>query len=511
MGDQPEQQRYGRLARLSVFWAFVREGTNSLLTLPTSIILARLLSPSEFGVAAIAYFFLHLSGRLTQLGFNASLIRMKEVRGEHTSTVFVTNLVLALLAWAGLIALAPWLAAFVRSEQAGQIIPVAGLTFVLSAFGVVPGTLLSRQMRYREHATSEWVGTATNSVVAILLAWAGYSFWSIVYGHLANDFARAAAKLYFARWQPRLSFSSTAFRELLSFGAGMYVKNLLEYTASNIDNLIIGRLLGMSSLGLYDKAYGLMARVVARLNLAGPAASFRIFSLIHEDHERLRRGYRKVVLAVTLLGYPAFTILIMAAPELILALFGSRWAGSVLPFQILCGSGMLRLLNTYASTATQAKGRIWSEVWRQFLSTALLAASVAAFSRWGVAGAATGVLLATCVSTLLLQEMVRRLTRLQWRDLIAPQLPGIICSVVLAVVMGSARYLLVTWWGGSPALVIVAVIAMIGAGCYVAFVLFCGFKDVHALVYETLGDISPLTARRLRASISGQPLTARVE
>ena len=238
--------------------------------MPTSIILARLLSPTEFGIAAIAYFFMALSARLTQFGLNASLVRVKELRPDHASTVFLVNLVLAAAAWERTFEHQLLrVAAFVQSEPAGRIIPVAALTFLISAFGTVPGALLSRDVgRYRDRATCEWLGTLANSVVAIVLAWSGFSFWSIVYGHLANDLARASARLYFARWRPSIRFSFAAFRELFSFGAGMYAKNLLDYTAQNIDNLIIGRLLGMASLGFYNKAYSLVSRILDA-NLCG--------------------------------------------------------------------------------------------------------------------------------------------------------------------------------------------------------------------------------------------------
>jgi len=483
---------------MSLLWAFLREATNSLIVFPMSMVLARLLSPGEFGIAAISYVFLALGARLTQFGLNVSLIRLKHVRPEHASTVFVVSLALGATAWGTLTALAPWIGAFVRSEEASRIIPIGGLTFLISAVGVVPNTLLSRDMRYRELAWCEWIGTITNAVVAMLLAWNGFSFWSIVYGLLAAEGAQALAKLHFSRWRPSMRFSLAALRELFSFGAGVYVRNLLEYAAQNIDNLLVGRLLGVDALGVYDKAYSLVSRMIARINLAGPSTSFRIFALIHEDRERFRRAYRKVVLAVTLVGYPILTALILVAPELIEVLFGRRWMPTVLPFRILCGAGMLRLLNTYASTATQAKGMIWSEVGRLAISTTLLAASVAALCRWGVGGAAAGVLGATVVTTVLMQHLTRRLAELRWRDLVGPQVPGVVCSMGLAMVVSLTRLLLERWWASPLPVTTLLVSTAAAATYYVAFVLFSGFAEVREVVLETLDDLAPFMARKIR-------------
>jgi O-antigen/teichoic acid export membrane protein len=499
----PERQGYGKLARLDLFWSLLREGASSLLVLPTSMILARLLSPSEFGTAAVAYFFLALGSRLGQVGLNTSIVRLKDVRPEHTSTALLVNVLIGAGVWTGLTLSAPFLGALMRNHQVADLIPVAALTFLISSVGTVPGALLSRDLhRYRARAACDWMGTLTHSIVAILLAWKGMGVWSIIFGHLASDVARVTARLWLASWRPSLRFSPSAFRELFSFGAGMYAKNLLEYIANNIDSLIVGRLLGMTSLGFYDRAFTLTSRMVVRINLAGPSASFRIFAIIHEEYDRFRRAFKRVVLAVSMVGYPLFTGLIVLAPELIQVLFGARWAPSVAPFQILCAAGMLRLLNTYASTATQAKGMIWSEVGRQMLSTIVLAVSVVFLSRWGIAGAALGVLLATALRTVLMQRLIQRLAGLQWRDLLMPQLPAAICAFGLVLVLSVTKVVLGRYLGNPASWISLPIACAIGTLYYVAFLLFSGFREVRDLVCETLDDVAPFAARPVRALTS---------
>ena len=290
MTELSKERSFGRFAKTGAVWGFVKEGTNSLILLPTTVIMARLLTPAEFGIAAVAYFFLALSSRLTQFGFNAALMRTKELREEHTSSVFVVNLALGALAWGILTALAPVIATFVRNDRVEDVIPVAALTFIISAFGTVPGTLLTRDLRFREVTISDWLGTISNSAVAILLAWNGFGFWSIVYGHLANDVVYAVARLFFARWRPHLRFSNTAIRELFSFGAGVYAKSLLDYLVQNVDNLIVGRLLGVSALGFYDKAFNLVTRMVGRINLSGPEYLFQNLRLDTRGRRALSSG-----------------------------------------------------------------------------------------------------------------------------------------------------------------------------------------------------------------------------
>ena len=492
-----KRKSYGKIAKVGVVWGFIREAGTSMIILPTSMILARLLTPEEAGIAAAAAFFMQLCARLTQFGFGASLVRSRTVTPQHLSSVFTVNLAIGFLAWGALTLFAPAAGAFLRSTDAGALLPTAALAFLIMPFGTVPTAIMSREMRHVQGATSEWVGVVMESVVAVLLAGFGFSFWSLVYARLAADSSRAVCRLIMTRWFPRIGFSLSAMREMFSFGAGMYSKHLLDFSAQNIDNLVVGRMLGMTALGFYDKAFTTMHKLTRKLNLAGPAVSFRIFAMIHDEPERFRRAYRKVILSATLVGYSLVTGMIVTAPQLIEVLFGPKWLPAVAPFQVLCAAAYLRLLNTYASTATQAKGQIWSEVKRQGLFTVLLLLSVAFFSRWGITGAAFGVLLSTILMTVMLQILVHRLTKLSWWDLCSPQIPGTVCAAGLAALLGLVLAGARAFAPATPAIVLLLLSMAAGTLYYVAFLKLCPFPEVRSIVRETAIDLAPGIAKRL--------------
>lgn len=490
-------RHYGKLAKVGLVWGVVRQAGSSALLLPTSMALARLLTPAEAGVAAAAYFFMQLGARLTQFGFGVALVRVKELRPDHTSSVFVLNLTMGLLACLTLSLAAPAVGRFFDSPEAGRLLPVASLGYLVMAFGTVPTALLSRDMRYRDSTTSEWLGTVTDAAVSVGLAWLGFSYWSIVYGHLAGDSARGLSRAVAARWLPSLRVSRSAMREMFSFGSGIYARNVLEYCAQNLDNLIVGRLLGVTALGFYDKAFSTMSRLMSRINLAGPSVSFRVFALIHEDRERFRRGYRKVILTVTLVGYPILSGLIVAGPEVIEVLFGPRWLPAVEPFQVLCGAGMFRLLNTYASSATQAKGQIWSEVRRQVLFVAVLILAVGVGTTWGIVGAAWGVFGATVVMSGLLHRLVRRLTGLRWQDMLMPQVPGSVAALGVALSVSGVRLAVIRWYPGTNVFILLVLCIAAAVLMYLAFLRFSRFGEVRALIRETIEDLSPRYRQRM--------------
>lgn len=479
-------------------WGFGQEAFNELIHIPTIVILARLLTPHEFGITAAASFFVNFANRFTKFGFNAALVRMKVLRPEHNSSVFVVSVGMGLVSWALLTLASPWIGRFFDSAEAGQVLPVAALAFVITPFGAVSAALMTRDMRYKARTAVDWSGTLTFCVMAVTLAWTGWSFWSLVYAELARATVLTVANLCLGRWWPSVHFSRAAMNEMMSFGMGIYAKRVLDYGTQNLDNLVVGRVLGLTALGLYDKAFNTVNRIVARITLNAPGVTFRIFSLIHEDCERFRRAYRKVVLTATLISYPTLATLVVVAPPLFAILFGERWLSAVPAFQVLCIAGMPKILNAFASTAAQAVGRIWAEVWRQVVSLALLVLAVAFFGRWGIAGAAFGVLVASLTMSVLMHGMLRATMGLTPRDVLMPQLPSIICAAgaaTLAVVSGRALRAIDPTPGNWALLVVQSSSA---AAFSLSFVLLCRFAEVRSLVREIVVDLAPGLARTVK-------------
>lgn len=487
----------GKKAKRGVAWSFLREGVTEILVFPSSMILARLLTPEEFGIAAAAGFFTLLAGRLSELGFNAALVRSKVLRREHLSTVFVVNVAVGAITFAVVTAIAPLVARFYNSPETGNILPVAALGFLIVPLGTVPAALLSREMRFRHMTLVDWYHTVTFALATVVLAWLGFSYMSMVYGRLAALAAMTVSRIAFARWRPSLRFSGSALREIFPFGAGVHAKRLLDYTAQNIDNLIVGKFFGMATLGIYDKAFSTMNRVLARLNTGGPGVTFRVFSIIYDQPDRFRRAYHKVVMSTTLLAFPLFAVLVAVAPRFIVLLFGDRWAAAADPFRLLCLAGCLKLLNTYASSANQAAGQVWSEVWRQLLYVGLIVGSLIALQGWGAIGAASGVLLATCVMAVLMHVLLTRITHLRWMDVIRPQVPALLCAAGAAsVVLVVERVLLLN--GLTAPWLVLAAQGLAASLFYVGFVLFAPLASLRALVRDVAEDLVPGSVKRLR-------------
>jgi teichuronic acid exporter len=491
-----KKQYYGRTAKLGALWSVIRQGGSELIALPTTMIMARLLTPEEFGVTAAATFFIVLAARLTQFGLNASIVRVKELRPEHESSVFVVNIAIGVVTYLAMFAAAPAIGHFFHSELAGQLLPVAALSFIINAFGTVPAALIQRRMQFRYSTLADWSDALLGCVIQLTLAFAGWGVWSIVYGQLAGALVRVVLKIHLSQWRPRFYWSRSALRELLSFGLGVQSKRLLEYAALNLDNLVVGRLLGMASLGFYDKAFGTANRLVNRLTLGG--AYFRIFAIIHDDQERFRRAYAKLLLTVTLIGFPIFAACAVTAPQLIVVLYGEKWRPAIVPFQLLCLGGMLKLLNAYAAQANEAMGNIWRQVrWQAASAIVLIGGVWLGTVSFGIAGAALGVLASVVLFTIATQNLVREGAGLAWRDVLAPQIPGLTCAGLMILLLAAVELTAHTLQPAVKPWQLLLAQGAAGVLFYAAFVLLSPFAGVRMLVAETITDLPPRVGRRL--------------
>lgn len=482
---------YGKKAKVGALWKFGEESLRQLIELPTALVLARLLTPEDFGIAAAAGFFLRLANKIGSFGFGGgALMRLKELRPEHLSSVFVVNLISGICIWIILTVTAPALARFFRNEDIAPGLRVAAIVYLVLPFGVGQFAMMNRELRFKQIAIVGWVYPVVFLCVSMPLALTGFGFWSLIYGQLAANVIEVAVKCYVGAQPHRFHVSFQALRETFPFGAGLSTKRFLNFAAEYLDSLIVGRLFGVTALGYYDKAFNTMNRVVDRVGF-GPNVFFRIFAIIQDDPERLRRAYEKVMVSIALLVFPTFAGMIVMAPQLIEVAFGPQWIPSVLPFQILCVAGAMRLLVAYASAATQAAGLIWSEVWRQVAFVAMVVGGVLLFRAWGIAGAAVGVASASVCMAGLMQILASRLTGLGLRALLLATLPGATAAMglvlVLFTVSGGVRSLVDeprAWQLLIPQLVSALVFVVV-------FVIYGPFKAARAVLEETVGDFAP--------------------
>jgi len=424
-------EKLSRTVKESAGWIFLARVLIFIMHMGGTIVLARLLEPEDFGVFGIGLLFVGFATRFGNTGFSQALVQKAEIEDAHVSSLFVVNICLystvaVLLMWAS-----PAIGRYFDSPLSGDVLFVLAGLFFLCPFSSVARALLHRRMQFKATALAQTLQNFGGVLSAIGFAWNGFGVWSLVYSECLRSSLGLMVLMFHARWWPRLSYKHSAMKDLFSFGFAMFFKRFFIYCSDKADVFIIGKQLGVVSLGLYERAYGLMIMAVNELGKAMAPILFRAFSIIQNDQGRLLAAYKKVLLIYSLLCYPIFFGIASVAPPLIYLLFGEKWMASVIPLQILCCSGPFRLQLRVISTVMNAMGKIKIETGIRALALILLVIGCVVGSKWGINGVAAAVTIVSGMLSLAVTIYFSQLTQLSFFALLQPQATPIVASVLM--------------------------------------------------------------------------------
>ena len=397
MSSAPHDNRsIGARARTAAGWQLLSKGINMALQMATTIILARLLMPADFGILAMATMVTGLALIFQDLGLGQALVQRKAIRREHTSSAFWGTLVMALLLYAGVFLSAPLVADYFSEPRMVPVLKLIALIFLLSPFAVVPRALLQRELDFKTPFFAGLASSIAYGSVGITMALLGYGYWALVGGALASGLVATSALCILTRYLPPLVPSFRGIKDLYGFGVGITGIAIGHYIAEKIDYFAIGRRLDSNALGLYTHAYSFVTYPAL---LAGSIAPifFPAFSKMQDDHPRMQNAYGRVTTLLAIIFFPALAIAIISAPELIPTVFGEQWRPAVVPAQIMVMIGMFKIVSTPASAVIKATAHVYGSAWRQFLYGALIGTGAWFAAPHGIVAVAVAVACANVV------------------------------------------------------------------------------------------------------------------
>jgi O-antigen/teichoic acid export membrane protein len=401
-------------------------------------VLARLLTPHEYGVIAGALIAMELAAMVYAMGLAPTLIQRKDVRSDHVATAFSSALFLAALAAAGMWFAAPLIADVMQIPELTEILKVLAWLTPFGAFSILCEALLARHMQVKSVALRPLVSfTFATFLVAIPMAWYGFGYWSLVAMQAVDTIVGALVLGIAARsllaW-PR--FSRRAFNELWKLSLGFTLNQPFGYVARNADKFLIGRFLGADSLGVYTRASFITTTAA---NLFGNVTRLSVFpamAQVQEDGERLRNALLKSLSVLALLTLPTTAICVLFANELVGLLLGPQWGAAVAPFAILAGSLYLRLAWRVCAAVFQALGRPNRITAIHILRAAALVVSIWFVQPYGLAAISAAVVAVMAVVLGIMFVVVARDIDLGLHRVAAVHLrPLVISGAVLGVGM----------------------------------------------------------------------------
>jgi O-antigen/teichoic acid export membrane protein len=338
-------------------WSVVSVAGRRLVTFLTSVVLARLLSPADFGLVAMAAVFVGFLELLRDMGTGTAIVQADRPTDALLSSIFWLNLGFGVVTIALLLSFAPLAAILLRQPQLSAVLRILSISIFFAAVSVVSTSILIRELRFRRLAIVELVGSSVGGMVGIGLALSGYAVWSLVWQSLCTAFIISAGTCLSSSWRPRILFDLYSVKSVVGFSANLTGFNVMNYFVRNVDNFLIGRYLGAANLGFYDVAYRVMLSPLQLVSWALGRALFPVYARMRADQERLGAAYLKVTGAIALVAFPMMFGLVGVADPLVVTVLGPTWAPVVPLLLILAPLGALQAIGTNVGYIYQAMGR----------------------------------------------------------------------------------------------------------------------------------------------------------
>ncbi len=415
-------------------WVGLSQFLRYILQFVFIAVLARLLSVDDFGIIAIAMAFLALSLSMGDLGLSAAIVQKKDISSNSLSSALWACVLTGSLLFVIMLTIAPIIALFFHKEIITAIITVLSIKFIIDSFGIVHDALLRKELLFKRVAFIEICETLSFGLVSIGLAINGRGVWSLVYGYIFSSLLRVILLWIICPWRPGKSLSLGGLNMLINFAKNMFGFKATNYLASNLDRVVIGRLLGSIALGYYSMAYNISNFARDKISGIVNRVAFPAFSKIQDNREQLSRAYLKIITHVSLITFPLLLGLILLCPEFVRVVFTDKWSAMVAPLQYLCVAGMISSITTFVGLIFLATGHAEIDFRFSLISLFALMAAIGIGARLGILGIAIGICFYSLLMNIIGYKFSAQLIEIDLFSYIKAILPAITCSMIMLLV-----------------------------------------------------------------------------
>lgn len=413
-----------RKTLMSAAWIGGASLAQLILRIASVAILARLLTPEDYGIGAGALLVMGLAAMFYWLGFAATLVQRQDMRADHVATAYFISLFMAVFTGAGLWFCAPLIASAMRIAELADILRVLAFLTPVGAIGILSESLLSREMQTTEIALRPLVAfIIANMIVAIPLAVAGFGYWALVAAQIAETLVGALMLGFAARkllaW-PRFSYD--AFKDLWPMSRGFILTHPVIYLAAQIDRFLIVRLMGVEALGLYSRAAFLVKNAADIFATVARVTVFPALAKVQNDQARLQNALLTSLSVTALVSIPASAFSVVFSREIVEVLLGAKWSAAVFPFALISAALYLRLAQRACYALLQAVGRPYQMIFAQALQVGALIFGIWSTAPLGLAVVCGTVLAVITLATILLMFLAGQVVGLSFARLTAVHL-----------------------------------------------------------------------------------------
>lgn len=363
-------------AAKGILWSTVERFSVQGVQFVIMIVMARLLTPYDYGIIGMLAIFIAVAQSLIDSGFSQALIRKQDRTDVDNNTVFYFNIVVSALLYLVLYVSAPFVADFYDTPQLCPVMRVVCLGIVFNSFAVVQRALLTIRIDFKTQAKAALTAAATSGIVGIVMAWHGFGVWSLVVQQLLNLGVNTGLLWLLSNWRPRLVYSWRSFHELFAFGSKLLASGLLDTVYRNIYPIVIGKLFSASSLGHYTRAHQFSEFPSSNVTGIIQRVTYPVLCEIQNDDVRLANIYRKFLKLSAFAIFPLMAGLAAVAGPFVNIMLGSQWGFCGQLLQVICFSMMWYPVHSINLNLLQVKGRsdlfLRLEVIKKILGVAVL-------------------------------------------------------------------------------------------------------------------------------------------
>jgi PST family polysaccharide transporter len=369
------------------------QGLTFVLSLGATAVMARLLSPQDYGLIGMVAVFTNFVAMFKDMGLSMATIQKSEINYDQISTLFWLNVALSVAVMAIAVALSPAVAWFYGDRRLLLITVVTSIGFVIGGLTVQHEALLRRQMKFFVLAAITLLSVIVGYVVGITFAWYGFRYWALVFSQLALVGFNTVAVWFVCRWRPGFPKLRSGVRSMVTFGSNLTGFTTINYFSRNLDNLLIGRVWGAQQLGLYSKAYQLMMIPIDQINMPISSVAVPALSRLTDSPDRYRAAYLRMLEKVAIVTMPAVVLMIATSDWIVSIVLGPQWSAASRIFVLLGITGLFQPIANTTGWLLLAQGRGDRMLKWGLISGPLTMGSIIVGLPWGAVGVATAYMI----------------------------------------------------------------------------------------------------------------------
>ena len=383
-------------AASGMVWTALQKYSTMFIQFISGIILARLLTPYDYGCIGMLMIFIVLAESFIDGGFGSALIQKKQPTQEDYSTIFFWNIAMAIVLYVILFFSAPAIARFYKIPLLCSVLRVQGIILFIYAFNIVQRNQLQKKLHFKILSVVSIITSIIALIVTIVMAYNGFGVWSLVAQVLITAAIPAIVFWFYVKWRPLLVFSWKSFKDLFSFGFYMFLTHIINQFGQQIQGLLIGKLYNPSTMGFYSKAYGTERLASTSISQVLTQVTYPLYAEVQDDKVKLAGMIKRLTMTLAYITFPLMFILLLCAKPIFVLLYSERWLPSVPYFQVLCIAGLAFCLQSvnYQSIAAIGKSKVMF-LWTIFKRTGGIGMIVCGLICWGMNGLLIGVVLGT--------------------------------------------------------------------------------------------------------------------